>query len=81
MQLKPLGSNQTELRLTNGTTVLFSYETPVACYSNDDGKYYRTNKQWSRTTSKHINKWLESISAVSIDQIELESIIKLNEGV
>lgn len=81
MQLKPLGSNQTELRLENGTTILFSYETPVACYCNDDGKYYRTNKQWSRTTSKHINKWLGNITAASIDQAELEDIIKLEEGV
>jgi len=55
MKLKQLGSNQTELVLNDGTQVLFSYETPVACWV--DGQFYRTDKQWSQTTSRHINKW------------------------
>lgn len=55
MNIKPIGSNKTELRLDNGTTVLFSYETPVAAWIN--GQYYKTEQKWSRTTSKHINAW------------------------
>ena len=55
MKLKQLGSNQTELVLNDGTQVLFSYETPVACWI--DGQFYRTDKKWSQTTSRHINKW------------------------
>ena len=55
MKLKQLGSNQTELVLNDGTQVLFSYETPVACWI--DEQFYRTDKQWSQTTSRHINKW------------------------
>ena len=55
MKLKQLGSNQTELVLNDGTQVLFSYETPVACWI--DGQFYRTDRKWSQTTSRHINKW------------------------
>ena len=60
MHIKPIGANQTEVTLANGSIVLFSYETPVACYSNDDGKYYKTNMKWSKTTSKHINAWVDT---------------------
>lgn len=70
MNIKPLGSNQTELRLTDGTTVLFSYETPVACatFQGDDMNfaYYKTDMKWSKTTSKHINKWLAGVDEVIV---------------
>lgn len=56
MKLTPIASNMTELRLNDGTMVLFSYRTPVACAVN--GTFFRTSYKWSRTTSKHINKWL-----------------------
>lgn len=57
MNIKPLGSNKTELHL-DGMTVLFSYQTPVACWIN--GEYFMTEKKWSRTTSKHINSWVDT---------------------
>lgn len=57
MKLKPLGANQNEVTLADGTVILFSYETPVAATQN--GMAYRTEKHWSRTTSKHINRWLQ----------------------
>ena len=56
MKLEPIGSNQTVLRFED-KAILFSYETPVAAIM--DGKAYKTDKQWSRTTSKHINSWLK----------------------
>jgi hypothetical protein len=55
MQLKPIQSNMTELTLNDGTQVLFSYQTPVACWI--DGQFYKTDKKWSNTTTRHINKW------------------------
>jgi len=61
MNLRPIASNMTEL-VTNGCTILFSYETPVAAYTPTQG-YVRTSKKWSVTTSKHINKWLRSQDA------------------
>ena len=55
MKIKQLASNMTELQ-SGDTRILFSYETPVAAYITGQG-LYRTSKKWSRTTSKHINKW------------------------
>ena len=61
MQLRPIASNMTQLDLADGTSVLFSYSTPVACLT--DNGYYRTAKKWSVTTSRHINKWLGGVLA------------------
>ncbi|MGA1047646.1 MAG: hypothetical protein ACO3UU_06525 [Minisyncoccia bacterium] len=62
MKLKPVASNMTELYLNNGTIVLFSYETPVAAITFKNGchdKILKTNKKWSNTTTRHINKWFD----------------------
>jgi hypothetical protein len=63
MILNTLGANQTQITL-NGDVILFSYNTPVACYisrvtNNIDipQGWYKTNKKHSKTTSKHINSW------------------------
>ena len=61
MQLKPIASNMTQLDLSNGYQILFSYQTPVACLS--DNGYYRTATKWSSTTTRHINKWLDGVLA------------------
>ena len=61
MQLRPIASNMTQLDLNNGYQVLFSYQTPVACLS--DNGYYRTATKWSATTTRHINKWLDGVLA------------------
>jgi hypothetical protein len=55
MKVKSIGSNQTEVT-ASGCRVLYSYETPVALES-PSGKYYKTDRKWSVTTSKHINKF------------------------
>ena len=57
MFLKSIGNNQTQIDYEDGTSVLFSYSTPVAALT-DDG-YYVTAKKWSVTTSRHINKWVD----------------------
>lgn len=65
MKLKPIASNMTELEL-DGAEILFSYQTPVAAII-DGGivngiayrRFVRTNKKWSQTTSRHINKFAE----------------------
>ena len=63
MQIKPIASNMTELTFTPKETtaygdfsVLYSYSTPVAGYSYVGA--FRTDKYYSVTTSKHINKYL-----------------------
>lgn len=56
MNLVNLGSNMNELILGN-KSILISYETPVALHIEGMG-YIVTEKKWSRTTSRHINKFL-----------------------
>ena len=41
----------------NGFRVLQSYQQIVALQS-PNGKYYKTDRKWSVTTSKHINKFI-----------------------
>ena len=61
MKLKKLKSNVTELTFKNhyddcDVTLLFSYETPVAGYDNNGA--FRTDRLYSTTTTRHINKYL-----------------------
>jgi len=56
MFLSNLGSNKTQITLEDGTKVLFSYHTPVACWR--DGAFFKTSKKWSDTTTRHINSWV-----------------------
>ena len=74
MQLKRLGSNQTEISFNNGTKVFFSYDTPVAAQL-PDYEYVRTSTKWSVTTSKHINKWLEGVIATEVSQDILDNLV------
>ena len=67
------GSNKTEVEFTDGTTVFFSYETPVAL-QDADGNYFKTEDFWSVTTSKHINQWLKSRGADYCDTLTQDSI-------
>jgi hypothetical protein len=57
MKLNTIQSNMTEITYNNGDKVLFSYQTPVASWEN--GQFYKTEKFWSKTTSRHINKWAD----------------------
>ncbi len=57
MKVQPIGSNQAQVSLADGTEVLFSYSTPVAALVPGKG-WIRTATKWSVTTSKHINAWL-----------------------
>jgi hypothetical protein len=56
MKLEPLSGNKNQITLADGTQVLFSYQTPVACWR--DGAFYKTSKKWSNTTTRHINSWV-----------------------
>jgi hypothetical protein len=60
--------------MDDGKTILFSYSTPVACFIPGVG-YYRTNKYWSRTTTKHINKWIIGKSN-TIEQSALDMMVR-----
>ena len=73
MNLHPIAANQTELHLDNGTIVFFSYKTPVAACTADG--FIRTNKFWSVTTSRHLNKCLDGRNYKEVDQEILEELV------
>lgn len=78
MNIKQLGSNQTLLITNHGDEVLFSYETAVAGFSHLLNNYFVTNKKYSVTTTKHINKYLGSRRMTSKETVltheEIEGI-------
>ena len=57
MNLNPIAANMNEVEVCDGVRVLFSYKTPVAVIDMNTGTVFVTEKYWSRTTSKHINRW------------------------
>ena len=61
MELKSLAKNRTVLIFNRGITeILFSYETPVAGYSNKLG-YIKTDEWYSSTTTRHINRYFNDV--------------------
>ena len=72
MKVRNVGSNMTEL-VIDGCTVLFSYETPVAAYTPTQG-YVKTSQWYSQTTTRHINKWLDGVTAEEMPQEYFDSI-------
>lgn len=74
MKLYNIGSNQTETT-TENARILFSYNTPVAAYIYGRG-YIRTAEYHSRTTSKHINAWINGSPEETVDPAEIEALIK-----
>lgn len=74
--IHPVGSNQTEVDMGDGVIILYSYNTPVAAkVSFPDGEihFLKTDRFYSRTTSKHVNAWLgknaEEVAQDIIDKL------------
>ena len=77
MKLIPIASNMTVLELDDETEILFSYSTPVAGNNNLSG-FFVTEENYSRTTTRHINRYLsqydlgegaKKISQATIDRM------------
>ena len=85
MQLTPIASNMTEVE-TSEARILFSYRTPVAAYVFGEG-FVRTEKWWSVTTSRHINKWIgkdvttEEVSQTYLDNLVQEVIMSISNAI
>ena len=81
MELKSIATNRTVLIFNNGTTeVFFSYETPVAGYSDKLG-YFKTDTWYSSTTTRHINRYLKAANvnprvAKVVSQYEIDDLLK-----
>ena len=76
MKLKQLGPNMTELRFTDHL-ILFSYETPVAGWHD---RLFKTKKKYSRTTTKHINKYFRDewdVNPLSVEEVSQDYIDSL----
>ena len=74
MQLTPIASNMTEIE-TDDARILFSYRTPVAAYVFGVG-YVKTDKWWSVTTSRHINKWIDNCTVKEVSQTFLDKLVQ-----
>ena len=74
MQLTPIASNMTEIE-TDDARILFSYRTPVAAYVFGVG-YVKTDKWWSVTTSRHINKWTDNCTVREVSQTFLDKLVQ-----
>jgi len=77
MKVRSLAKNQTEISLPDGTQILVSYETPVAALR--DGKYYRTDKKWSATTTRHISSWLGSVFVTERPQSFFDELLVISD--
>lgn len=77
MKVQPIGANQTEVSLADGTEILFSYGTPVAALVPGKG-WIRTAQKWSATTSKHVNAWLRANCGGAVQDVpqwELDQLV------
>jgi len=77
MKVQPIGANQTEVSLADGTEILFSYGTPVAALVPGKG-WIRTAQKWSATTSKHVNAWLRANCGGTVQDVpqwELDQLV------
>ena len=74
MKLTPIAANRNVISYNDGTEVFFSYSTPVAGYHPKLG-YVRTQQWYSSTTTRHINKYLESVNATEVSQETINNLV------
>ena len=60
-----------------GNSILVSYSTPVAGFISGRG-YVRTNEYHSKTTSQHINQFLNGVEAEKVSQKALDNALKIS---
>lgn len=66
-------SNRIAVRTANGTELFYSYKTLVAVRT-PEGRSFRTDKFYSRTTSKHLGQFRMG-GAEQISQDKLEALV------
>jgi len=76
MYLKVVVSNQTIVGFSNGIEVFFSYDTPVVIYIPDRG-YLRTTTHYSKTTTGHINQYLQDRAFEFVPGEEFDRLIEI----
>jgi hypothetical protein len=68
-------AGSTSLHYIEGNSVFYSYETPVAAQLSN-GRYFRTEKNHSVTTTSHIKKWLAGNKAETKPQEWFDALAK-----
>ena len=77
LKILKYGSNHVVIELNSELEVLFSYREPVAGFHKG---FFKTSKYWSKTTSKHINAYLDRKNTeLSVKEVSQEDIYKLLE--
>ena len=74
MKLRRIGYNQTVVEYNNGSEVFFSYDTPVAARLQDY-EYLSTQDFYSKTTTRHINKYLDGVNAKKVTQQTINNLV------
>jgi|TARA_R100000479_G_C6380860_1_gene201000 hypothetical protein len=86
LKLRQIANNVTEIQPNNQTSIMYSYETPVAIHAFVDGKQkaIRSNEYYkggtTPTTSKHINHyfWTEwNIKREEVEEVNNEEFQRI----
>ena len=80
MKLHSFATNRTLLSFDDGSEVFFSYDTPVAGYSRKLG-YIKTNRWYSSTTTRHINKYFHDVWKSSLNSYREEDVSTVDQDV
>ena len=80
MELRVVGPNQTEIELSDGSRFLFSYNTLVAAYLVGRG-YVKSKRFYSKTTSSHVNSWIDGAFVDVVDQEAFDNLTNLTVSV
>jgi len=74
-----VGAKSAYLERHNSTfgevVILFSYTTPVAIYFEKSGKYARTERWYSLTTTRHTNAFCKG-ETVKFDQDMIDALVR-----
>ena len=63
MKVSKFSNNHVKIEFNNGVVMLQSYDSPVAIYDGVDCTYVNSSVyHYSRTTAKHVNKFLTSVN-------------------
>ena len=75
MGIEQLYNGKATAVFANGGTVFFSYSTPVAVtVFGDNGGRFVTDKFFSVTTSRHVNKWTAGYAFLKVSQEKIEEL-------
>ena len=83
MKLRKITGNAHELRLTDGTRVLFSYADAVAAYRPGNG-WLKTDTPMTKATAWTVKEWLHEQDAENVrtvDQSVLDTLFDSKESV